>query len=553
MLSDHPKTLKVRLVCENSDDYIPAFYRSIPLRDTEPIRTQLEKEIPFWTPTNPVLLNLPPGTGKTSFVYETLIPAALAQGKNLLLVSNRVALSTQQKRAIMKKLCSPLSRLLTDEGVRQAEDFGPVRVITYHRLPALVKDVASSGWMANLAFAVFDEAHYFASDALFNGFVEYHLRLACERFCHAVRVYMTGTSWDVLQPLAEAELKFYHRRTFYAQWTPPREFIRYTFPADFHQYRLRFFSELNDLHSLIQQQPEAKWLIFVDSKERGRSFSQALGNSATYLDADSKGSDMWNRIVFEKKFESQVLVTTAALDVGIDILDPAVQNIAVMADNRTALLQMAGRRRILGEDLVNLWVYDLSKTAISIRRRSYTAWLQWFERLDQCCRPEHYQVLMEQLWREGDPGLRELFRLKSGRIYGNKLAEHVLRRRCFLFERILRGETTFKREVELWLDLDPDATGAAAALHRFYAEYGEQALDEALQEDLRQLVNTCCAEAGYREPQPTRNDTHRERALTNRLRKTGLPYEIKLKAGAWVLRKNMSMSEKNSQGGCGNE
>ena len=301
--------------------------------------------------------------------------------------------------------------------------------------------------------------------------------------------------------------------------------------------------------SLIHQQPDAKWLVFVDSKERGRNFSQALGNSAAYLDADSKGSDMWNRIVCEKKFESQVLVTTAALDVGIDILDPAVQNIAVMADNRTALLQMTGRRRMLGEDLVNLWVCDLSKTAISIRRRRYTAWLQWFERLDQCCRPEHYQVLMEQLWREGDPGLRELFRLKSGRIYGNKLAEHVLRRRCFLFERILRGETTFKREVELWLGLDPDATGAVAALHRFYAEHGEQALDEALQEELRQLINTCYAEAGCKDPQPARSTSLKDRALTNRLHKIGLPYEICTRDNTWALHKSIPISKTHSKGG----
>ena len=95
---------------------------------------------------------------------------------------------------------------------------------------------------------------------------------------------------------------------------------------------------------------------------------------------------MWNRIVCEKKFQSQVLVTTSALDVGIDILDPAVQNIAIMADNRTALLQMAGRRRIQGEELVNLWVCDLSKAALSSRYRGYTAQLRWFERLPAAVR-----------------------------------------------------------------------------------------------------------------------------------------------------------------------
>lgn len=208
MLSDSKKKFEVA-VRYRGDDWMPEIFHTMRLRENEAVGTQLQREIPFWTPENPVLLDLPPGSGKTSFIYNALLPEALARGKNLLLVSNRVALSSQQKQAILKKFNSPQLRLLTDEGVRRTEDFGPVRVITYHRLPALVHDSESISWMSNLAFAVFDEAHFFTADAIFNSEAEYYLRLACKRFCRAVRIYMSATTWDVLEPLARAEERFY--------------------------------------------------------------------------------------------------------------------------------------------------------------------------------------------------------------------------------------------------------------------------------------------------------------------------------------------------------
>ncbi len=228
---------------------------------------------------------------------------------------------------------------------------------------------------------------------------------------------MTGTSWDVLRPLAEAEMRFYHRRTFYPQWTLPRECIRYTLPVHSDRYRLHFFHTLEDLSSLIAEQPRAKWMIFVDSKARGRRFAQELSVPTTYLDAESKGSDVWEHIIREKEFSTQVLVTTSALDVGIDIIDPEVQNVAVIADNRTALLQMAGRRRLQAGERIDLWVCDLPKAAVSARLRKYQDWLHWYSRLDACRRPEHHWALAAQLWCQEDPALRVLFRLGKERIF----------------------------------------------------------------------------------------------------------------------------------------
>ena len=79
MLSDSRPHLRVS-VQSKFDGGTPDFYRTIALKGS-PVEV-LEAEFPHWTPANPVLLDLPPGTGKTTFVYRVLIPAAVAQGKN---------------------------------------------------------------------------------------------------------------------------------------------------------------------------------------------------------------------------------------------------------------------------------------------------------------------------------------------------------------------------------------------------------------------------------------------------------------------------------------
>lgn len=68
-------------------------------------------------------------------------------------------------------------------------------------------------------------------------------------------------------------------------------------------------------------------------------------------------------------------------------------------------------------------------------------------------------------------------------------------------------------------------------------EHGEEPLEETLQNTLRQLINTCYAEAGYKDPQPTRSDRLQARALTNRLQDVRLPYTICAEEGTWILQK----------------
>ncbi|MBQ5608401.1 MAG: DEAD/DEAH box helicase family protein, partial [Oscillospiraceae bacterium] len=303
-------------------DYIPRYYET---HNTEGwVKDALESEVDYWRSCQPVLLDAPTGCGKTTFVYDVLVKGAMEKGKNLLLISNRLALSLQQKKAIQKITGIPSKGHLTDEGLQAQEDFGAVRVITYHRLPALVKDPENAKWLGNVAFVVADEVHFFTADALFNPRTGYYLSLICKHFQHAVRLYMTATPDDIFIPLEEQETYAcrVHRMIYPLI---KRNCVHYHFQRMPAPCQLHFFNELNDLLPRIEEASSERWLIFVDSKIKGKAFADTLGTKALYLDADSKGSEEYRTLLLQESFQQQVLITTSVFDNGINISDPTLK------------------------------------------------------------------------------------------------------------------------------------------------------------------------------------------------------------------------------------
>lgn len=62
------------------------------------VQKAIGDEFQLWSADTPVFIEAPTGTGKTSFVYNSIIPYALSQEKTVLLVSNRIALNEQQQK-----------------------------------------------------------------------------------------------------------------------------------------------------------------------------------------------------------------------------------------------------------------------------------------------------------------------------------------------------------------------------------------------------------------------------------------------------------------------
>lgn len=307
-------------------------------------------------------------------------------------------------------------------------------------------------------------------------------------------------------------------------------------PASNSRYRLLFFKDLVDLIPHIKDQADEKWLVFTDRKPTGRQFCEALANRATYVDADSKGTDAWDELIREEKFSSQVLVTTSVLDCGINIHDPALKHIAVIADNRVSLTQMIGRKRLDPGEQVELWVCDLDQRVISARANRYRAWLTWFDRLDHCTSAESKMKVAEDIWRAGNPSLMKLFRLADNTLFPNELAHWSIQRRLHVFRKILSGETTFREIVASWLGIEPPAKqDQCAQLKTFYDDWGEKPLFSEQQAELRNIICRLYSATGHKDPQPRRVSNLGCQALSNRLREMEFPYQITSDGNAWLL------------------
>lgn len=534
MLAPKPKeeekiVARIHVTNPLNDDYIPTLYRTFPC-ETESVTEALKGELPYWTNLIPILIDAGTSKGKTTFVYKELIPRALAAGKHVILISNRIALSLQMKRDVMALQDSPLQNRLTDQGIRETDIFGSVAVVSYQSLPRFLNDPANAEWLKNVLYMVADECHYFTADSSFNKNCEYHLKLITKHFSHAVRIYMTATSWSVLDVLAKAEAKIsclsarfrarsqglYFERTFY----------RYHWEADYSHVDLQFVENLEAIKALIHRNSEEKFLIFVDNKEKGKSLAQGLGNRATYLDADSKGTKEMEELLKASRFGSQVLVTTKVLDCGINIWDTELRNVVVATDDRTSLVQMLGRKRCKPGERVNLYVCDIDHRVLAKRYTSAQELLTMLKRYENAGEEERRKMGRE-IWNSDDERLRLYFRLTDSTLVPNCVAFYALMRKSHFYAKLLSGELTFREAVCEWLGktLEPEAVPTDELTTFCEAHLGEELSEEEIK-TVRELIVKAAGSTGFVEPQPTRVATLGREALNNRMAKFSCAYRI---------------------------
>ena len=81
---------------------------------------------------NTTIIQAPTGFGKTHYTLHEVLPMVVQSGGKMLLVSNRVAVSYQQKLEVMKMVEPSEIGCLTPEGVLKKTDFGPCGLFFPH-------------------------------------------------------------------------------------------------------------------------------------------------------------------------------------------------------------------------------------------------------------------------------------------------------------------------------------------------------------------------------------------------------------------------------------
>ena len=531
--------MKVSIGTPLDDSFQPKFYhtRKMPYKR---VGEAIGEEFNDWVPWVPVLINAPTGLGKTTFVNDALIKKAISCNRNVLILNNRVGLTLQQKHKIIKILGRTDDKEYTPEGLRKKEDFGQIRIMTYHRLLSFLSDDSNTEWCDNLMYVVMDEAHFFVADSLFNEKCDSFQSLIARKFRNAIRVYLTATPYDSLYSLASIEESNYNRFVdFFSnplyKYERERYMIHYKFERDYSNYNLNFFTQLEELIPKIEDTSTGKWIIFIDNKLRAEEFINMLSVPSVYLDATRKNSNVWVNLIANERFDTKVLVSTSVLDCGVNINDRQLKNIAIITDSRTSMMQMVGRKRLEEGEKVEVWIGDLSTESIYRRLQRYDGYLDLRAELYKCTQIKSYYSFGTKLWESEDAVVRKLFSSPSPRIYENKNAFVYIQRQAEFLNRILSGESNFRYEVEEWFQKEHPPL--INRLDEFYSIHRDKVLAEREQNVLREIILQLCREQGLTEAQLKRASTLQYNALNNRLRDIEMPYSIvNLSDSGWQLK-----------------
>lgn len=411
----------------------------------------------------PILIKAPTGSGKSTFIMRDLAEIFKPAGR-ILLLTNRKALCLQQR--VIGNSNSEIQRLgftaLSGNPIWDNMD-----IITYQEAISYIKR-DWYGTLNDICVGVCDEAHFFYDDSTYNAHTSEILKLLIPRFFWQKRIYMTATPEDVL-PLILYEEKN-QLDSYILQVRQQREnaanFLRarhqeeqktvketngnmaeltkrqteetnnfnnkdkidlkseqtvmanqalkvYNYPDDFSHVRLHFFHEwMSIVNTVKENENKDKWLIFVRTKEKGEELKKQFGSCADFFDADSKGDDKkaLNDLLRREYFEKTVLISTTLLYNGVNFNDNNLKHIVVDTVNELEMIQMLGRKRINGNEIVNLYVMvpkekDLN-TYLNLTRRNLQL-IKSFQRNPNC--------FFRDTWERGniDENFQKLFAISD--------------------------------------------------------------------------------------------------------------------------------------------
>jgi hypothetical protein len=237
------------------------------------------------------------------------------------------------------------------------------------------------------------------------------------------------------------------------------------------------FGTVDELIDVIENDYyPGKWLIFVSSKSIGKRIRDRLlendqkQRNVVYVDAEyDELSDTEDEvrqqalkevtyITREKKFQCDILITTAVLDNGVNIMDDRVKNIVLMTDDEDEFMQMLGRRRFTNkQEVVNLFISNGNVGTFKKRMRRY------FETFWELCEKPEISVFTAQEMLLSDPiqmvhNLSAYYRLNGFKYSCNELALETIRTKYMFCNDVLTGlenDESYFLQVQLgWLGME---------------------------------------------------------------------------------------------------
>lgn len=303
------------------------------------------EEIAKWKQGNRILIHSQTGSGKSEFIKTKLYDYCKDNNKKILLLSNRTLLKKQNLADIKDK-----SDVIDTHNYQEFES----KVLGGNSLLEMFKD---------FDYIIYDEAHYFYSDSLFNRNTNILIDPIINTPADKIFLFITATP-DIL-------LKY-----------QPDYSFTYTLQFDYSYIKNIYFynkgTKSSVVESIIRNIPlNEKILYFGSNTKDNWKLSQTFPDSHFIC---SKGNpyykksdqDVIYQIANECRYEKRILIATKVLDNGVNIIDKDVKHIFVDMVDIISLIQCIGRKRCVDDnDYINLYIRNYNKGNIYYILKNY--------------------------------------------------------------------------------------------------------------------------------------------------------------------------------------
>ncbi|MCM1251690.1 MAG: DEAD/DEAH box helicase family protein [Clostridium sp.] len=365
----------------------------------------LDEEYKSWNGKK-IILTAPTGTGKTTFVIETLLPYVRERKKKMLILCNRKLLRMQYWFELIAQF------------ERYAELESCIEVMTYQKLSENVKKgIPLDKIFYESSIIVCDECHYFYADSDFNSVGTFALlQIIIQAGIAKTMLFMSATT-DEVKPLIEQtikncieKIKRMRNSSCHDESRIREEIISLNFSdlADFSRFSCYAVPEMDSLCEILAES-DKKSVIFIDSKEKEQEIHEKLIKSGKLkrqdiciLNAENLDSENPQKVVqylaISHKVLPKILITTSVLDNGISIHDADVGNLVVIAESKISFLQMLGRIRVEKIHQCNLYFLIRGQEIFRNRMNNLEQEIEKFKKLEELNLDNNRELFFQMVW-----------------------------------------------------------------------------------------------------------------------------------------------------------
>ena len=290
------------------------------MRVSELISMDIMRE---WKDGDIISITAGTGMGKSYWCRNQLYTLAKSENKKILMLVNRNRIKSQFHMELEE--CNKLDDTIT--------------LVTYQKIEHTILRRDKELDLSEFDYIVCDECHYFFIDADFNNFTDLSLSEILKT--KAVKIFMSATSKTMLEYLGGVTKK---------------EIQSFNLIKESGIETLCFYNKNDSLFHLAKGliESNSKAIFFIGSAEKAYDLYEMYKDNATFCCGKSSkyyqyvDQETIDTMLKEERFNTNLLITTTALDCGITIKDKDMKFIFLngIFDIET-IIQCIGRKRII--------------------------------------------------------------------------------------------------------------------------------------------------------------------------------------------------------------